>query len=156
MWIFNPKQSNKLPILFIFTFQNFGMWQTTTLKRNLILEIWRNARKKIWVWKMSGWLPPLKEIFVGSLGFWIPTKISFELNHLFGYFWNPEWVYFTSSFDILLVGVFGSLPQIFKTWLVVILTGILRLAALAYFKGHNFSTILWFGLNVVSLVGMSL
>jgi hypothetical protein len=42
------------------------MLQTTTLKRDLIPEI-GEARKKIGI-GLSRWLPPLKEIFVGSLG----------------------------------------------------------------------------------------
>jgi hypothetical protein len=42
------------------------MLQTTTLKRNLILEI-GEARKKVGI-GLPRWLPPLKETFVGSLG----------------------------------------------------------------------------------------
>jgi hypothetical protein len=42
------------------------MLQTTTLKRNLILEI-GEARWKVGI-GLPRWLPPLKETFVGSLG----------------------------------------------------------------------------------------
>jgi hypothetical protein len=56
-----------VPILFIFSFQIFEMWQTTTLKRNLVPEI-RRVRKKDGFGILGG-LPPLKGTFVGSLGF---------------------------------------------------------------------------------------
>jgi hypothetical protein len=41
----------------------FGMLQTTTLKRNLVLEI-GEARKKVG-FGLPRWLPPLKGTFVG-------------------------------------------------------------------------------------------
>jgi hypothetical protein len=45
------------------------MLQTTTLKRNLVIEI-GEARQKKGLGYLGG-LPPLKETFVGSLGPWV-------------------------------------------------------------------------------------
>jgi hypothetical protein len=45
------------------------MLQTTTLKRNLILEIGEAGNKE--GFGLPRWLQPLKETFVGSLGPWV-------------------------------------------------------------------------------------
>jgi hypothetical protein len=79
--ILNPDKQTLF--YFFFTFQIFGMWQTTTLKRNLVPRF-GEARKK-YGFGILGVLPPLKETFVGILGlgfrrgtpwFWLGTGSS--------------------------------------------------------------------------------
>jgi hypothetical protein len=62
------------------------MLQTTTLKRNLVLEI-GEARKKEDI-GLPWWLPPLKETFVGSLDTWV-IQIHLGVDLALGYLLNP-------------------------------------------------------------------
>ena len=136
-WILN--QDKQTSFLFIFTFQNFGMWQTTTLKRNLVLEIWRKGRKKVGFGICQGGLPPLKETFVGSLGFWVQTRVIQGIACIGSSLWENLKSKMSILHDILYHSSCWCCRQssitFFKTLLVVILTVILRLAALAHFNG---------------------
>src|SRR3954453_9656068 len=70
----NIKKENIHFKFFFFTFQNLEnsqMLQTTTLKRNLVPEIRRKARKRVGSGMWLGGLPPLKETFVGSTLSWV-------------------------------------------------------------------------------------
>jgi hypothetical protein len=78
-----------VPIFIYFHIPNFGMWQTTTLKKNLVPRF-GEAKKKDGFGILGG-LPPLKEVIVGSLGiefrrgtpwFWLGTESSFESHML--------------------------------------------------------------------------
>jgi hypothetical protein len=97
-------------IFIFFTFQNFGMWQTTTLNRNLVPEIWRGYKQN--GFGILGGLPPLKGTFLGRLGLWVHSK------HILDMTWH--WVIFCTIccfyLHFQLVGVYSHtiasiLPQ---------------------------------------------
>jgi hypothetical protein len=79
-------------IFIYFHIPNFGMWQTTTLKRNLVPRF-GEARKKD-EFGILGGLPPLKETFVGSLVLGLDrAHLGFDL--ALGHLLNP---YVASTF----------------------------------------------------------
>ena len=132
---FQSRLTIKFKILFIFTFQNlenFGMLQTTTLKRNLVLEIRERLERKLGSEYIRA-LPPLKETFVGSLwhGFilgsswlWLGIGSSFVSFMSCTSFPIGGCLFTHSEFSKLLQTAWAD--HIFSLWLVIHISWLLN------------------------------